>query len=78
MINRTNKIIALTNPLGFSWEKLPPQRVMRGHPERFVRTYSERVSIFYRIPTQILPLLSPASSQIFNLFPKTIAIRAFI
>ena len=24
--------------LGFSWEKLPPQRVMRGHPESFVRT----------------------------------------
>ena len=24
--------------VGFSWEKLPPQRVMRGHPERCVST----------------------------------------
>ena len=36
--NCTSIIIAGTNPLGFSWEKLPPQRVMRGHPESFVRT----------------------------------------
>ena len=29
----------LTVSQGFSWEKLPPQRVMRGHRESFVRTY---------------------------------------
>ena len=32
VLNEANRTI------GFSWEKLPPQRVMRGHPGRFVRT----------------------------------------
>ncbi len=31
-------MFARTFSLGFSWEKLPPQRVMRGHPENYVRT----------------------------------------
>ena len=56
VLNEDNRTI------GFSLEKLPPQRVMRGHPGRFVRTRAS----FCPLSTNHCPLFSLIIDKFFQ------------